>query len=308
MRGWVKSSIAVLLAVLLCAAIAPVASATEAPEEGGVLLELTPRKLTRVVVEIHPELGVAVVRTEMGPPYEATKNRPWGMVDYAARIAKAPIEGRLDLEIPGVLSIDGEVAPQQDGEGLEFNGSFRFTGKGGYLNFEARHAAGSSASGATAGCPAGCPSPHPSLFEYINSPITFSGQNTQVLYAEKSLGGRWTRFQATHDEADQGSNFEAHVLEWLPRRVAVLRVIEVAAAPASSYKVSSTAERPKSATVRPPAPFSGSAVYRGAGAGSLRSPSIGRLTGSLSVDLFGVEVRLAGPRAKASLINLNPGY
>jgi hypothetical protein len=306
MRGRLKGSIAVLMVALVCAGMAPVASAAEAPEEtGGVFLEVTPRKQARVIVEIHPQLGVAVVRTEIGPRDGAMAHRPWGVVDYAARIPKAPIEGRIGLKIPGVLSIDGEVAPPESGEGLEFNGSFHFTGKGRYLSFNAGHATGGSASGATAGCPAGCPGPHPSLFDYINFPIGFFGGNTQVLYSEQGVGGRLTRFQATHAEGVRESSFEAHALEWLPGGVAVLRTIEVVGAPDSDFKVGSTAEHPKSATVSPPAPFSGPATYRSTG--SIRSATTGKLTGPLSVDILGVKVPLAGARSKASLINLTPG-
>jgi hypothetical protein len=307
MRGRVKGSIVVLVVALVCGAMASVASAAEAPEEGGgVFLELSPRKQARVIVEIHPQLGVAVVYTEIGPRGVAMTHRPWGGVDYAARIPRAPIEGRIDLKIPGVLSIDGEVAPPESGEGLEFNGSFHFTGKGRYLSFNARHATGGSASGATAGCPAGCPGPHPSLFDYINYPIGFFGSNTQVLYSEQDVGGRLTRFQATHAEGVRESSFEAHALEWLPGGVAVLRTIEVVGAPGSDLKVSSTAEHPKSATVSPPAPFSGSAIYRSTG--SIRSATTGKLTGPLSVDILGVKVPLAGAHSKASLINLTPGF
>jgi hypothetical protein len=85
----------------------------------------------------------------------------------------------------------------------------------------------------------------------------------------------------------------------------VLRTIEVVGAADSDFKVSSTAEHPKSATVSPPAPFSGSAAYRSTG--SIRSATIGKLTGPLSVDIFGVKVRLAAAHSKASLINLSPG-
>ncbi len=83
------------------------------------------------------------------------------------------------------------------------------------------------------------------------------------------------------------------------------RELEVAPAPRGSFEVSSKAEHPKSARVRPPAPFSGSAVYRRSG--SIRSPR-GKLTGSLAADLWGVKVRLAGARAKAFLMNLHPGF
>ncbi len=305
MRDRLKVSIAVLVVALVCAAMAPVPSAAEAPEEtGGVFLEMTPRKHARVGVEVHPQLGVVVVRTEIGPRGGAFAHRPWGLVDYAARIPKTPIEGSIDLTVPGILSIDGELTPAED-DGLTFNGSFHFTGKGGYLSFDRRHAAGGSTSGATAECPEGCRASHPSLFDYINFPITFSSANSQILYSEGSLDGRLTRFQATHEEGGQGSTFEAHALEWLPGGVAVLREIEIVGAPSFDYKVSSTAEHPKSATVSPPAPFSGSAVYRRAG--SIRSPMSGRLTGSLAVRILGVKVRLAGPRSKASLINFDPG-
>jgi hypothetical protein len=300
-RGCVKGSIAVLGLALVCAVMAPGAMAAEAPEEtGGVRFELTPRKHVRVTVEVHPQLGVAVVHTEVGPREVASPLRPWGGVDYAARIPKTPIEGRIDLKIPGVLSIDGELTPAAGGD-LDFDGWFRFTGKGGYLRFDRRHLAAWSASGASAGCPG----PNPSLFDYINYPIDFSGDDTQVLYSEQSVAGRATRFQATHAEGIRASAFEAHVLEWLPGGVAVLRTLEVADAPGSDFEVSSTAEHPKSATVKPPAPFSGSATYRSTG--SIRSATIGKLTGPLSVDIFGVKVPLAGPSAKASLINLSPG-
>jgi hypothetical protein len=305
-RALLKGSIAVLLAALVCAAIAPGASAAEAPEEtGGVVFELTPRKHMRVTVEVHPQLGVVAVYTETGPRGVASPHRPWGAVDYAARIPKTPIEGRIDLTIPGVLSIDGEITPVE-GTGLDFDGSFRFTGKGGYLSFERRHVGARSASEASARCPAGCPGPNPSLFDYINYPIGFFGSDSQVLYSEQSVAGRETRFQATHAEGVRASAFEAHVLECLPGGVAVLRVLEVVDAPGSDFDVGSTAEHPKSATVEPPAPFSGSATYRSTG--SIRSATTGKLTGPLSVNIFGVKVRLAGAHSKASLINLNPGF
>jgi hypothetical protein len=304
-RGWVRGSIAVLCLALVCAVIVPVAVAAEAPEEaGGVRFELRPRKHAYVRVEIRPELGVAAVYTEIGPHWGARPHRPWGMVDYAARIPKTPIEGRIDLTIPGVLSIDGELTPVGE-ESLDFDGSFHFTGNGGYLSFEKRHVTGWSASGATSVCPQGCLGPHPSLFDHIEFPLTFTGRNTQVLYASQSLGHRVTHFQATHAQGVAESSFKAQAVEWLPGQVAAMRTIEVVAAPESDFKVSSKAEHPKLATVRPPAPFSGSAAYRRGG--TIRSPAIGKLTGSLSVDMFGVKVRLAGPRAKASLINLTPG-
>src|ERR1700760_3233448 len=110
------------MAALVCAAIAPGAMAVEAPEESeGVFFELTPRKDVQVWVEVHPQLGVAVIKTLMGRSKDDVPRPRNGSVDYAVHIPKAPLEGRLDLEIPGVASIDGEIT--EGDEGPEFNGS-----------------------------------------------------------------------------------------------------------------------------------------------------------------------------------------
>jgi hypothetical protein len=302
--GWVKGSIAVLMAALVCAATAPVASAAEAPgETGGAFFSLTPRKDAVVVVEIDPRLGVAIIQTGMGE-HGPRPHRPSGTVDYAARIPKRPIEGRIDVKIPGVLTIDGEVARHGEEE-LEFNGSFHFTGKGHYLSFDLTHATGFSTSGTKATCLGICQTPNPTLFEYITFPLSYSSHNTQVLSSEQSMDGRVTHFQASHEKYSRGSMFKVQALEWLPRHVAVVRTLEAVEKTGVGFKVASKVEHPEWATVRPPAPFSGSAVYRNAG--DIRSPVSGTLTGSLSVDLFGVKVPLAGLRAKAALANINPG-
>jgi hypothetical protein len=303
-RGLLKGSIAVLLAALVCTAIAPVAGGAEAPEEtGGAFFALTPRKNVVVIVEIDPRLGVAIVRTEMGE-HGPMPHRPSGTVDYAARIPKRPIEGRIDVKIPGVLAIDGEVARRGEGE-LGFHGSFRFTGKGHYLNFDLTNATGFSNDGTKATCLDLCQTPNPTLFEYITFPLSYSNNNTDVLSSEGSMDGRVTHFQASHGTHSRASMFKVQALEWLPRHVAVVRTLEAVEKTGVGFKVASKVEHPEWATVRPPAPFSGSAVYRNAG--DIRSPVSGTLTGSLSVDLFGVKVRLAGPQAKAALANVNPG-
>jgi hypothetical protein len=307
-RACLKVSIAVLGLALLCAAIAPVATAAEAPAESeGVYLELKPRKDARVTIEVDLQRGVAVVDTEMGPLYEARRHRPGGAVDYAAKIPKGPTGDRLDLKIPGVLSVDGELTPSPDEEGVEFNGSLRFTGKGGYLDFHATHAIGYI--GELRICEGGCPRPNASLFEYTDDhyPFVFSNENSQVLSSELRLPGRTGVFQATHGKESSAAAFKARGVEWAGAvgEVAVTRTIEMAPVAGSDFKVSSKIERPEWATVRPPAPFFGRATYRKIG--TVRTPASSRLTGSLSADIFGVKVRLAGAAATASLVNLNPG-
>jgi hypothetical protein len=304
-RGLLKGSIAVVVMALLCAAMAPVAMAVQPPEESeGVLVGVTPRKEVQVWVEVHPQLGVAVLRTVIGMSKEGVPRPRRGSVQYAVRIPKGPLEGELDLTIPGVASIAGEL--EEGSEGLEFNGSFHFTGNGGFLGFDVAHATGETLGGTAPICaPRGCLTAHPTLFEYVYDPFTASNFNTQILTSERETRGRTSLFQATHYVRGTESTFKAQTLEWLHSEVAVARTVEVEKAPGAAFKVSSKAERPKSATLHPPAPFSGSAHYERVG--DIRSPASGELSGSLSVDIYGVKVRLAGPGAKATLFNFNPG-
>ena len=93
----------VVAAALVCATPAPGAGAVQPPEESeGVLLEVTPRKDVQVWVEVHPQLGVAVLKPSVGVSKEGVPRPRNGTVDYAARIPKGPLEGKLDLAIPGV--------------------------------------------------------------------------------------------------------------------------------------------------------------------------------------------------------------
>jgi hypothetical protein len=52
-----------------------------------------------------------VVRTLIGVPQHGPPRRRNGIVAYAAPIPKAPLEGRLNLTIPGVASIVDELVP-----------------------------------------------------------------------------------------------------------------------------------------------------------------------------------------------------
>jgi hypothetical protein len=306
MRGWLKGSIAVLMAALVCAVTAPGAMAAETPPgENGVFLEVTPRKDVRVWVEVRPRIGVAVVDTVIGRSKEGEPRPRNGSVDYAVRIPKDPLEGRLDLTIPGVASIVGELLPVEGG--LEFKGSFHFSGDGGYLSFDADHASGGILRGDSTRCGVReCPASPSSLFGYVYAPLMASNFNTQILTSERAGGQRTSLFQATHYMRGVGSTFKAQVFEWLSGNVAVARTLELARTFGADFKVSSKAERPKSATVRPSAPFSGSAHFERVG--SIRSATHGKFTGSLAVDIFGVKARLAGGRATASLFNFNPGF
>ena len=144
-----------------------------------------------------------------------------------------------------------------------------------------------------------------SLFAYLPGRAVFSNRNSQVLTSELRSPGRLTFFEAKLAPEDPRSGFGAQTLEWLPGHVAAKRELEVEPAAGRDFEVSSKAEHPKSARVRPPAPFSGTAAYRQSG--SIRAPR-GKLTGSLRADIYGVTVRLAGPTVKAALFNFHPGF
>jgi hypothetical protein len=221
-----------------------------------------------------------------------------GVVEYAERIPKGPAEGKLDIEFPGIASIVGELAPISAG-GVEFQGDLEFHGNGGFLDFDADAVAAEVSHSAEEHGPGS------DLFSYLPSTAVFSNQNSQVLTSQLRSAGRLSFFVARLAPEDPRAGFAVETLEWLPGRVAVRRDLEVVPAPGTTFEVSSKAEHPKSATVKPPAPFSGSAVYRRMG--SIRSPR-GKLTGSLAADIWGVKVRLAGAKAKSFLINLHPGF
>jgi hypothetical protein len=326
-RGWVKGSIAVLVAALVCAVVAPASLAAGAevrPPTEEIQLDLQPVGYFRVTADIKPLLGVAVIWTEEGPKEGARKGRPWGTVGYAARTAIGPTEGKLDVEFPGFGSIVGELVPRPNegggsaflgcegggkSEGVEFRGSASFTGAGGSPTVVTDDARGRIERTSEIRCRRGGgerTSTGTGLFDYLEAPHQLFNADTATLSTEITSHGRVAGFEATHHPGGDRSTFRAQALEPLPGPVAIARVVEVTGVPGRAFEVSSKAEHPKSATVDPPAPFSGSAVYRSAG--GIRSPAGGKLTGSLSVDLFGVKVRLAGPRAKASLLNVNPGF
>jgi hypothetical protein len=81
-RGLLKGSIALLMVALVCAAMAPGAGAVQVPpeESEGIYLEVTPRKDARVTVQVHPQLGFAIVWAEMGISWRGKFQQPHGAV------------------------------------------------------------------------------------------------------------------------------------------------------------------------------------------------------------------------------------
>jgi hypothetical protein len=326
-RGGLKVSIVVLLAALTCASAAPVAMAAGVevrPPTEEIKLELGQAGPFRVTADIQPLLGVAVIWTETGPREGARKGRPWEAIGYATRTAVGPAEGKLDVEFPGFGSIVGELVPRPNEgggsavfgcegggtmEGQEFVGAISFTGVGGSPTIDAERAKGRLERMSELRCRRGGGEGSgvgTSLFDSLELPRrVLDGAQTDTLSSKITAPGRLASFEAINRLGRDRLTLRAEAMERLGP-IAIARAVELTGVSGQALEAGSKAEHPTSATVAPPAPFSGSAVYRSAG--SIRSPASGELTGSLSVDLFGAKVRLAGPRAKASLINLNPGY
>lgn len=313
MRG--TMAIVVVGLALIGAAMSSRAAAaeTEAPPTESVTLEFPSRHGFRIYVEVRPLVGVAVIRTMKGEG-PLLRGRS-SSAAYVAPVPVGPVEGRLDLEIPGIAQISGELVssgverseaspagcpgPLAPAGAVKFRGTFDFTGSGGYLSFDADHGKGVLERSGDP-CAVGVPKePKPDLFTYLESEVAFTNQNSAILTSELSLPGRLSFFIAGHYVDGGGTLFEARSLERLPGPVAVERSFDLLPAPGADFKVSSGAERPASARVHPPAPFSGAGQY---------SRARGSLVGSLSVDLLGKRVRLAGRDSKAGLFNLNPGF
>jgi hypothetical protein len=319
-RSLITVAVALMLAALGVLAPGATAAAQSAERTEVVSLELQPRKGTLVQVQIHPLLGVAVIQTWLGLSEFKQRERS-GSVEYAAHIPKGPADGKLDVKIPGIASIDGrlvttspeesthsECAEGERNEGIEFRGSFDFHGNGNYLSFHARSAKGSVQRTSEKFCEydrAVTSHRHPTLFSYFLPETVFSNANTQILDSEVYLPDRHTSFFARRLRGQPLSSFLAQTVEELPRHVAVRRRIEVAKASGQDFVASSKAKYPESAKVRPPGPFSGSAIFE---RGDPSAHGRGLLSGPLYVDIYGVKVRVDSREGEAILFNFNPGF
>jgi hypothetical protein len=316
-----RRSLVVVVALMLAAlgVVAPGASAAANPgeETEAVELELRPHKDVLVRVEIHPLLGIAVINTWVGLSPRGEPRTRNGAVSYAARIPKGPAEGMLDVTIPGIASIVGDLVstspetsshsecPQGErNEDVEFRGDFYFHGNDSYLGFDAHRAEGFVQRTSSKYCEAGRPEilrRHPDLFSYLRSELTFSTGDGEVLDSEVSLPGRHTSFLAKRSVDGTLSNFAVETYEWLPGRVAARRRTEVAKAAGHDFVVDEPKVKyPESATIHLPEPFSGSGVFR---RGAANARGRGLLDGPLYADVEGVKVRLDAREGKAFLIN-----
>jgi hypothetical protein len=173
---------------------------------------------------------------------------------------------------------------------VTFEGTFTFTGERGYVHVDAPHAEGSVTANPA---PLGCRPASAARRAVRDAPI-YNGHGA-TLYAKSGSPGKGPLLQLDiSDGADKGRHriaiiaFDSERLEG----VSISRGVEMSA-PSTAFQRDLAAG---TATVRPPAPLTGSAHF------VRRAHGPPAWTGSLRVPIFGGDpARLAGPGFRATL-------
>jgi hypothetical protein len=308
MRGMARVA-SVLVGVALVAAVAA-SSAAAASERVEIYLPGPPGHPFRNTLQLKllPRLGAASVTTMTnGSGFENG-----GSVAYATRTRKDLHPGRVDVRFPGLGRIVGRVVgdgkPEPRGEtgcaatevteSGHFLGHLVFRGAGGYRTWRA-----SRAEAVTTRNPS-CREavPPKTLFGYLDETgPRFSGGSDgpfSTLAAGRRSGKRSIQLiaQIYGRGPEETVSFTASDYEWLAgHRIAAIRWMARRGVPLGDhFEIAPGAQRPPSATLRPPAPFSGEAIYSRKGH---------KLTGDLSVDFLGLKLRIAGAHTIAYLDN-----
>jgi hypothetical protein len=312
MRGMARIAIVVLGLVLVAAAVPAGAAAKGAsgPEETLALYLHAPGHEYRHVLELKvlARQGAVTVLTEESD-VEVENNQG---VAYAMRIPKGPLGHRLNIRLPGLGRVVGRILRPKSGsqggcskgeerEDATFLGQIEFRGSGGYGHWRAHRAEAAITRACGEGAP-GVPKPPKSAFGYFaeDGPFFVRGSNgpTSFLEAIDARGhDTGVEFSAEVDGRgpEETVGFVAIDFEWLHGGIAVKRWIQRRGLPRGDlFEIAPGGRRPPSATIRPPAPFSGEATYSRKG---------NTFLGDLSVHLLGRTVRIAGGHTEAFLAN-----
>lgn len=307
------------VAVALLSAPAADAAATEIqrPDEHAYLM-LHKHGWT-LYVELYPLEGVAVIQAQKGEP-EARRGRAAGAI-YAMR-ASLPTAGEpVDLQLGTLAHVQGRfvgqrgqdasrgndkgcTGPQPISEFGRFVGEIRFRGEHGYLTVHARAAEALVERSFRLRCQHG----HAQHFGNLNRPLVdyvdelptraFTSRDGTRLSALLKRGHRYLEFVATQELYEESSTFQAAAYERLPGSMVASRWVEASSRSVGDFTVEGSEERPRTATVTPPAPFAGRGVF-------LRRAQTMR--GDLSAAFPGLgELRLVGPGSKAGICALTP--
>jgi hypothetical protein len=304
MRGMARIAI-VVFGLLLAAAAVPAGAAARGPEETVAFYLHAPGHEFRHVlgVSVLPRQGGAVVFTEES---DSDTENDRG-VAYAMRIPKGPLGDRLNIHFPGLGRISGRIVGGKSSgkpacskdrqEDATFLGRIEFRGAGGYGRWRAHRAEGLI----TRTCGEGIKPPK-TAFGYLSGygPELVGGGDgpTSFLQAVNTRGGAaGVVFTAEVDGRgpEETTAFTVSDYEWLDGGIAVERWASRRGVPRGDlFEIAPGGRRPPTATIRPPAPFSGEATYSREG---------NTLLGDLSVHLLGKTVRIAGSHTEAALAN-----
>ena len=303
---------AICLAGAVLLLIAPAARAEIQRPHEVVVVGFPAKDGLFVYANLHPQERVAVFGAQTG--VEDLGAGIWSSTSYVKRVPRRSSGGVVHVDFGSLGRIDGRFVA--DGsphvghlsrfcrgrrplrESGHFAGKVVFRGDGGYLN-ASTHRAPIAIVNRTfrlrckQGHAAHFDNPHPGLFGYVQAPTDFlSDSDGTYLHAILRGENLVTEIMALdHFHADT-VGFKAVAREWLPDDVATTRAIEVERAPESAFVLGEPEQRPNSASLRPPLPFSGTAEYPG---------SLGTLDGDLSASFLGKELPLAGPGSEAKI-------
>lgn len=242
---------------------------------------------------------------------------------YGAHFRGSLPFGRLRARFGRVGSIsvrfrpEGKGRPGQGGDSCagrrprEESGSFvghiSLHGEGGYFHLASRRAEGSLDRRFRLRCLVRHRRPYyppESLREMVEPSLGFfaggNGGSLVMLEVEAREGSRGIALRAAHMQGSPpGAEAHAATFEY-QGKMPVGRSAEVSQAPAGTLLSTLPGERPPTATLKPPAPFSGEGRYVGT------SPTSHSWTGTLAVQFPGLLQPLAGPEFASTFCVVSP--
>jgi hypothetical protein len=310
-RAWVAILVLGLVGSGGAAANSAAAAGTPPPAESLTLYLHAPGHEYRHVLglAVYAEKGVAVLFTDTSD-IEVENDRG---VTYATRVPRGPFDGRVDVHFRGLGHIvghfvrDGKPYGSQACEGSEFEGEsghfvgrLVFHGSGGYGTWRATRVSATVKRGCAAEATSGASAPK-TLFGYLDGygPGFSGGSDGPFSILDARVPGRKRAAEVLALVYGSGPEeslvFTARSDEYLGAGVVCERWAKRSRIPRRArFEIAPGATHPPSATIKPPAPFSGEATY---------SRKDGTFLGDLEVHLLGLTVHLAGPTAEAALSN-----
>jgi hypothetical protein len=307
MRRMARIAAAVLGLALVAVAVPAGAAANgvKGPEETMTLYLHAPGHGRQHVLELKVlarQGAVTVLTEESETEFKGENDRG---AAYAMRIPRGPLGDHLNIRLGGLGRVVGRIVPRKSGsqsgcsgdepEYATFLGRIEFRGSGGYGRWRVHRAEATI----TRGC-GGAAKPPKDAFDYISEegPRFFGGGGAPTSFLDAvNAHGHSTGIEFTAEAGGTGPEedvgFTATDFEWLPSGAAVKRWAVHRGMPRGDlFEIAPGGRLPPSATIRPPAPFSGEANYSRKG---------NTLLGDLSVHLLGKTVRIAGSNTEAAL-------